>query len=270
MDNNKQTIGPPWTSRKRMHAAMLRLCPDRVPTMPQICYGHAVNILYDDYRKGIADVIEKPAMEHELILEIARRYKIDGLRLFTLGQAHKVIDDGDVMAVFDPKTNERIGIVDVLGGGGIIPDKPARTVESVDDVDKLQIVPCDELMEQAAFIQLKESVEKAHKEDFFVASANLGFTMNLLSEVRGRERALFDLIDNPDLVQRIMDKGVEIAIEHGKALVKCGVDCIYIGDPASSGSLISPEHFKEFCKPKAKCTDCPLQNLHHTANPEYF
>ena len=27
---------------------------------------------------------------------------------------------------------------------------------------------------------------------------------------------------------------------------------------------------KEFCKPKPKCSTCPLRNLPHTTNPEYF
>ncbi len=86
-------------------------CPDRIPTMPQICFGHAVNIFYDDYRKGIADVIENPLLHYELMLKTAKHYQVDGLRLFLLPESYKVFDDGQTMAVLDSKTEQRIGKV---------------------------------------------------------------------------------------------------------------------------------------------------------------
>lgn len=40
-----------------------------------------------------------------------------------------------------------------------------------------------------------------------------------------------------------------ISIERGKAFIKVGVDCIYIGDSYASASVISPEIYKRFCAP---------------------
>ena len=73
-----------WTGRERMKVAMSGKCPDRIPTMPQICHPHAVHLFYDDYRRGIAEVMENPALHHELILKVAQLYGLDGIRLFCL------------------------------------------------------------------------------------------------------------------------------------------------------------------------------------------
>ncbi len=249
---NNKSQADTWTPRKRMRTAMSGQIPDRVPTMPQICFGHCVNILRDDYRKGIAEVIENPLVHYDLMLEIAKRYKVDGLRLFLLPELCKVVDDGNVMAAFDPKTNEKIGKVDVMGGGAVILDNPAHTVETAQDIDNIPLPKCGQLMQTQPFIALKQYSDIAHKDNFFVVGSPIGFTLNSVSDLRGRQRALLDLILNPDLVRHIMDKSVEIAIEQAKAMLKCGVDGIYIGDPSSSSSLISPAHFEQFCLPTYK------------------
>ncbi len=56
-----------WTGRERMRVAMSGQIPDRIPVMPQICFGHAISLFYDDYRRGIAEVIENPSLHHELM-----------------------------------------------------------------------------------------------------------------------------------------------------------------------------------------------------------
>ena len=91
-----------------MRAAMSRRRPDRIPTMPQFCHPHAVNVLCNDYRKGMADVIENPALADELLIEVARRYDVDGLRLFVNPEPLRVVDDGEIMIGVDPGTGERV------------------------------------------------------------------------------------------------------------------------------------------------------------------
>ena len=97
------------TGRQRMRLAMSRQEADRVPTMPQICYPHVVHVLEDDYRRGIAAVIENPKRQYELMLEIAGRYRLDGLRLLVLPEPLRVHDEGEQMIATDPKTGRRVG-----------------------------------------------------------------------------------------------------------------------------------------------------------------
>ena len=238
------------TGRERIRRAMSRQMPDRVPTMPQICHPHAAHILYDDYRKGIAEVVEHPQQQHRLILKVAQQYGVDGIRLFPLADPLRVHDDGKQMIAADPKTGERVGRVDVQGGGHVVPDRPPIVIETIDDIGAIPQTTCEELLGKKPFADLAQSVSEAHNHGFFVASTPLGFTVNALSEYRGRQQSLIDLAISPDLAERIMDAALVGAIESGRAVVKCGVDALYVGDPLASASLISPSHFEQFCLPR--------------------
>ena len=233
-----------------MQTAMSRQRADRVPTMPQICHSHAVHVLCDDYRRGIAEIIECPSRRYDLMLQIARHYDVDGLRLFVLPDPLHVQDDGKQLIASHPETGQRVGRVDTLGGGKVIPDQPIIVIENEDDVRKVKRTRCEDLFQTDSFSHLTEATAKAHKLGLFVASSPPGFTVNFLSDCRGRQQALMDLVENPELVNRVMDAAVVRAIEHARALVQCGVDALYIGDPSSSSSLISPRHFEEFCLPR--------------------
>lgn len=223
---------------------------DRVPTMPQICHPHTINILCDDYRKGIVRAAEEPAWVLPLAIEIAERYRVDGLRLFVPRNPVRVVDDGESMIAFDPKTGERLGRIDIFGGGGVYYDTPPFPVETADDLGILPRPRTDDLLATDGFVRLREAIEQAHAKGLFVASSTSGFTMDYLTRCRGSQQALMDLVLNGDLISRIMDVALAGAIECGKALVACGVDALYIGDASSSGSLISPKHFEQFCFPR--------------------
>ena len=240
------------TGRERMRRAMSRQLPDRVPTMPQICHPHAVHVLCDDYRKGIAEIVEHPRQQHRLMLQIAQRYGVDGIRLFRLADPLRVHDDGKQMIAVDPGTGERVGRVDLQGGGHVVPDRPPIVVETADDVGAIPQTTCEELLGQKPFADLAKSVSEAHDLGLFVASVPLGFTVNALSDYRGRQQALIDLAIAPELAEQIMDAALVGAIESGRALVKCGVDALYVGDPLTSASVISPAHFQRFCLPRLR------------------
>ena len=249
--NEKNTfLNTVMTGRQRMRTAMSRQRADRVPTMPQICHSHAVHVLCKDFRRGIADIIKYPRHQYDLMLEIARHYGVDGLRLFVLQKPLQVHDDGEQMIATDPQTGRRVGVVDTLGGGKVVPDQPDIVIENADDVSKIGRSRCEDLLETDPFGHLAEATAEAHKHGLFVASSPPGFTVNFLSACRGRQQALMDLMESPELAHRTMDAAVAVAIEHARALVQCGVDALYIGDPSSSASLISPRHFEEFCLPR--------------------
>jgi len=242
-----------FTGNKRMKLAMNNKKPDRVPVMPQICHGHAINIFYKDFRKGTSDIINNPEKALELIIKTGKYYGVDGIRLFLPAVKREAVDDGKNMIARDIETGEIIGKVDVDGGGGIILNEKEFTIKSIEDLKSIPVVECGNLLETDSFCILKEKVEQAKKDyNFFVASAPPGFTVNYLSYIRGKSMALMDLIEKPELVNAIMDKALAISIEHAKALIKCGVDALYIGDPIASASVISPSTFKKFCFPRFK------------------
>ena len=225
--------------------------------MPQICHVHAVSVLCDDYRQGIAEAMENPSLIDELMLKIAEHYGVDGLRIFLTPDAVKVKDDGETMVAFDGETGKRLGRVDLLGGAAVIPDEEGMRIETAEEVKKIPHVRCEDLLKTAPYERLRKSTKRAHEMGFFVASAPTDYVIKAVIRYRGREQTYVDLLTEPDLVKRIMEAELANAIEVSRALIKCGIDAIYTGDPSSSCSLISPGQWEEFCLPifKALCKE---------------
>ena len=238
-----------WTGRERMRVAMSRGQADRVPTMPQICHVHAVHVFYDDFRRGIAETTEDPSLIDDLMLKVAEHYEVDGLRIFLTPEPMRVEDDGQVMVAFDPETGKRLGRMDLLGGAALIPDGPGLRIKTAEDVKKIPRTRSENLLGSRQYETLRKSTKRAHDMGFFVASSPMDYVIKAVIAYRGREQAYMDLLTEPDLVKRIMDAELANAIERSKAMVRCGIDAIYTGDPSSSCSLISPGQWEEFCLP---------------------
>ena len=90
---------------------------------------------------------------------------------------------------------------------------------------------------------------RASVPDLLVASKPGDITMDTYCALRGRERALLDLIERPAFVRAIMDMQAEAMIRRAEKLLPTGIDALYISDPSASASLISPRHFEQFCLP---------------------
>ena len=232
------------TGKDRIKTAMLGGKADRVPFMPQICFPHAVLQLEDNYEAGIIKCIEDVHFRIQLMFEITKQYGSDGFRILGLSsEPHKVYKQGGEHIVINKDTNERLGRLN-LGTGGIEPDEyPIKTIE---DVNRIHVPSVEELLGSEG-----ELYSEACKLGGDNINKVAGITMALghLISSRGMEDALFDLYDNEYLVQALLDKHLQIAINRAKALQKCGIDTIYSGDPWSSCSVISPRIFEKYSFP---------------------
>ncbi len=239
--------------RELMRAAMRREPTARTPTMPQICHDLPVRIYAGlhpqpggDWIDGMKRCVEEPGIIYDLVIRLVRQVGCDGLRLFVKPEPMRLVRDGDALIVVDRGTDDRIGRIDAHGGGGFIPDREAPPPETLDEyrlrLDGLRREFTDEKMDL-----LRQA--RASVADLFVASAPGGITMNTYAALRGREQAMVDLVERPDFVHAAMDMQAEVMIERAERLLDTGIDCLYIGDPASSASLISPQHFERFCLP---------------------
>ena len=235
-----------YTSRERMRISMSGGQPDRVPVMPQICYGHAIHTLYDDFRKELIHAAGNPRRLCDLPVEVCTHYDVDGMRLFPLPEPVRVFEEGGQLVAIDPKTDKRIGRIDELGGGQVVPDEFPVPITSVEDVQRIPRITRQELLSSDAFGYLAEATARAQKADMAVFGSMPPFTVNAVGLYRGRQQALIDLVEAPELVDRIMEIETANAVEWGHAWIEIGVDGLQIGDPSSSSSLISPQHFKRF------------------------
>jgi hypothetical protein len=237
-------------SRKRVAIAMRNGVPDRVPVIPQICHPHAIQSLGMDFRKTIIECLKDPPLINKLDLECARRYGVDGLRIWLLpNPVTGLMDDGENVWQVDEKTGEKIGRVDFFGGGWVHPIREIPVLKTMEDVDKLEVVPADKLLQTEKFQSTAKVIQEARVE-FFTISCPQVFMFEQVTFMRGKEQALMDIIERPDFVKAIIDKAADISIQESVALVKAGVDALYLGE--TFGGLIGPRLFEEFCVPALK------------------
>ena len=247
-------------SRELMCAAMRREPTERIPTMPQICHDLPVRVYArcpagqrrqypepgGDWIDGMKRCCEDPGVIYDLVIRLVRQTGCDGLRLFVKPEPMHLARDADELIVLDRKTGDRIGRIDTHGGGGFLPDRKPSPPETLDEyrsrLEEMRREFTDEKM--ALLRQARASVP-----DLFVASAPGGITMNTYTALRGREQAMLDFFERPDFVVAAMDMQSDVIIERAERLLETGIDCLYIGDPAASASLISPRHFRRFCLP---------------------
>jgi uroporphyrinogen decarboxylase len=241
------------SSRSLMAAAFRGEPAERIPTMPQIWYDQSLRVYAaadggGDWIDAMKRCVENPELIYDYTIRLVRDAGCDGLRLFTLPDPRTVTRSGDELIAVDRSTGERIGRIDVMGGGAFVPDRPAPPVETLAeaatrlDAMARELAPDD--MKIAALRRARDLVP-----DLFVASAPGGITMNTYMALRGADQAMVDLVENPDLVSAIMELQAQAMIRRAEALLAAGIDCLYIGDASASASVISPRDFARFCLP---------------------
>ena len=249
-DGESNSLPSPMTPRELMCAAMRREATPRIPCMPQICHDTAVRIYAaedgTDWIEGMARCLEDPSLIYDYVIRLVEEVDCDGLRLFVKGDPIRVRRQNDRLEAFDPVTGDRKGKVDLDGGGYMVPDDPPPPIDSLEEARHRCKQAEDNYSAEKMELLWKARARVPHR---FVAASVLGFTMNTYTTLRGREQAMVDLIERPDFVAAVMDVQVETAIRQAEKLLPTGIDSLYIGDPASSSSLISPQHFEAFCLP---------------------
>ncbi|MFH1009390.1 MAG: uroporphyrinogen decarboxylase family protein [Candidatus Latescibacterota bacterium] len=238
------------SSRALMGAAMRREATPRIPCMPQICYDTPVRIYAKedglDWIGGVARCLEDPSLVYDYVIRLVEDVDCDGLRLFVRADSLTVRREGDSLVVVDPLTGDRRGKVDLDGGGYLVPDLPVPPIDSLEDVGR-RCQQAERGFSDDKMALLEQA--RARVPQRFVASSPIGITMDSYSDWRGREQSLIDLIERPDFVAAAFDMLAETAIRQAEKLLACGIDGLYIGDPAASASLISPQHFEKLCVP---------------------
>lgn len=238
------------TPRETMRAAMRREPTERIPCMPQICHDVAVRLYAEsqegDWIDGMAGCVEDPSVVYDYVIRLVEEIGCDGLRLFLKPAARTLRREGDELVVLDDTSGDRIGRIDTHGGGGFVPDTSTPPVQTLDEARERIDAMVAEVDDEKVDI-LRAARDRV--PDLFVASSPAGFTMNTYNILRGREQAMYDFFERPDFVSAVMEMQVEMGIRRAERLLEAGIDALYIGDPSASASLISPEHFRQFCLP---------------------
>jgi uroporphyrinogen decarboxylase len=70
------------------------------------------------------------------------------------------------------------------------------------------------------------------------------------SQLRGVEQLLVDLIEQPDLVEQVLDLTTELALRLGRDLAETGAPALMLGEATCSPNFISPQHYRLFIQPR--------------------
>ena len=132
-----------------------------------------------------------------------------------------------------------------LGEGG----HPLSNAQSKDDVYSYEFWPSADWFDYQG---LRRSA--ARYEDFFVVVGGFSPIFYLIADLCGMQKALMDMIQNPELVYALVEKIVEFYGNYFSRICKAGhgkIDAIAFGDDFASqqSTLMSPNHWRKYFKP---------------------
>ncbi len=258
----QQSARPP---AERFYTAISNRAPDRVPVMPKLWVDSAAHLTSTD----LIEVISNPQTALDIVFEAGRMCGVDGIRQFHLPARQVVSKNGSVFEV--DKSGRPIGKIDMMGGLSTHLDNPRvfnledpyfiafsqfwtasePFVKTIQDANQIAVPDKEFYVDLGCAHRQKTIFEKAGGKIALIGdcgSATLAFHVNL----RGMQNAMLDLIENPVLVHRVMEKGVAVAIEKGKFNIDLGINILRINDSVANMSLISPQHWRTFIFPHMK------------------
>ncbi len=252
------------TGYERIYRVLSEQYPDCVPFMPKIWIKLACEIT----GTPLKDVLVDSFKAMEVILNAGKICGLDGIRIFRFPE--RLVEFNDNGELLELKNGFPIGKVDLKGGLSTylfednsidISDdytiafiqfwkQKSPLAENLNDAAKIA-VPEKSLYKELGFTKHIKRIKQESNGMALVGNCGSP-TLSFYSYFRGAASALMDFYDNPALVNSIMDKGVEIAIEKGKFCIDSGLKILRLNDSTANMNVISPDIFREFIKPRFK------------------
>lgn len=253
------------THEERILEALAGRFPDRTPVVPKLWVDSASLIMGRDVLSTATD----PRSAMRTVVEAAVACGLDGARLFHFPPRSVVHREGRAFEL--DSAGREIGEIDMQGGLAThlhdaadfdlrdprrmalyqfwTAEKPL--LDSVRDVGSIA-VPTGADLERMGWAALQREVMEEFKGRIaFLGDCGSG-TLAFLVALRGMERALFDLVEDPALVHGAMEKGTRIAAARARFHADLGVRVLRLNDSPANMSVISPAHWKEYVFPHVR------------------
>lgn len=234
------------TAKQRVCTAMERKPVDRIPVFPVVTVYLGSRVL----GRQVKDMVLDPKLGYEGLRAIHRRFGFDGFE----------VGIGPARDAPPPKVTTKDGVTYLMDSAGRrpvarleddempVPLDSAPILANKSDLDKIAVTPASHYVNAGCTEPVSDLVQELG-ESAFIAGVASGQTMNTLVTWRGSDQAMLDLTDDPAFVHEVMERATAISIELGTALIRAGVDGVYIGDAWASASIISPRAYEQFCLP---------------------
>lgn len=239
--------------------------PDRVPFIPKIWVDLAASLTGTE----LLEVVEKPSTALRVMLDAALEIGVDGVRQFHFPERRTLTVDGVVYEI--NRRGKRLGRVDMLGGlatrlfdtADFQLEDPYtmahyqywRAAEPVvhTRADAARIcVPDKAFYHEIGWGVRQREIQSLAGDRIAILGDCGSATLAFYECLRGMDNAMYDLIEEPELVHDVMEKGVAIALERGKFNIDLGIGIVRLNDSIANMSVISPEHWREYIKPHIK------------------
>lgn len=247
-----------------IYTVLNRELPERVPFMPKIWVKLACEIT----DTPITGILGDSYMAMDVIMKAASLCGLDGFRIFRFPERQVEYDSKGNLVEIGPKGP--IGTIDVKGGlSTYLHDDNSIQIEdeytiaflqfwkqhsplasSVKDAARIAVPPASFYRELGFGRHVRKILDNSKG---MAVVGNCGSpTLSFYSYFRGGASSLMDFYDNPGMVNAIMDKGVEIAVEKGKFCIDSGLKILRLNDSTANMNVISPDIFREFIAPRFK------------------
>jgi len=263
--------------RERVYRAVSGGVPDRVPSVPKIWVDLGAALTGTQ----LTDVVADPRTALEVIVDGGLLCGVDAVRQFHFPPRRIKSEDGRVFEV--DGRSQPLGEVDMQGGlitrlfdaGYFDLEDPffmsyhhywsaeEPFVHGLADARRIA-VPEKSYLSDLGWRERQEALLEEHAGRVAFLGDCSSATMAFLVCMRGMNEALMDLIENPQLVHAVMEKGAAIAVEKGKLNIDMGIKILRLNDSVGNMSVISPAHWREFVFPHMKDVCSAL----HAYDPE--
>ncbi|MDR2674954.1 MAG: hypothetical protein LBC18_08835 [Opitutaceae bacterium] len=252
-------------AQERLFTAISGGKPDRVPVVPKMWVDLAAAILGVDLK----EIVTSPETALNVMIGAGLACGFDAVRMWHF-PAKKIHEQNGRVIELDGRGARR-GEVDMPGGLVTRLDDPAMfiledphmmahhhywtcekpIINDIADAGRMY-VPTRADYERLGWAERMRAQQRRAGDNLGIIGDCDSPTLAFYISFRGMDNALVDLLEQPALVEAVMDKGVEIAIERARFNLDLGLKILRLNDSAGNMSVISPAMWRRFIKPRFK------------------
>jgi len=204
----------------------------RLPCFPLIDIAFASSYL----ERPLREVQLDPRLHAQALAKCVRELPVDGIYL------NLCLDSGQ---------GERIDASECVVDESlhlIIPENDVLSIAAtqIDSLNDPRIVTAE--LFHPGMLATFESLEPEIKDNYAVAVGLTG-TFSQLAFLMGISECMIALLDRPERVRQALDTRHRIVLRQVRQLCEAGARLIWIGEGLGSGSLISPQQYRNFVLP---------------------
>ena len=217
---------------KIIENALLKEKTSRLPCFPLIDIAFASSYSGRPMREVQLD----PHLHAGVLSKCAEELPVDGVYInlcLDTGQGDRISDSENIL-------DESLNLV--------IPENDVLSISSTEiaSFDDERIMKAE--LFHPGMLATFNNIDDNIKENYAVAVGVTG-TFSQVAFLVGISEFLMALLDQPDIVHQVLKRRHKIVIRQVQELCAAGARFIWIGEGLGSGSLISPDQYREFVLP---------------------